>query len=333
MNKFEILEILKNGLKENVITADDLNSVVRLSNLSHSGDSQQQNKKSLNFGKIFSLIGGLIIFLGLSSLVGQYWRDMNSFLRIGSTLGIGLLLFSVASYIMLKTKQRFTGLALHLIPPILIAFGANILLFEVILGPNSSLANNILGNVIIYFYIFGLYIAADYFLSSKLFSFVAWIAGTVTYWSIVFFFIQTLNISTYILYENKVFAVFGLLYCMVMFYILYLNDNRDSKKVFNDIALFATFSYFLANIFWFLSDKLILESLFSLVLFYSIYISIRINKLGILVASILGIILYLTYLSSRYFSNTLGWPVSLIIIGLSFVGSGYLFINLKKKLH
>jgi hypothetical protein len=333
MTKFEILEILKNGLKENIINADDLNSVVRLSNLSHSGDSHPQIKKPLNFGKIFSLIGGLIIFLGLSSLVGQYWREMNSFLRIGSTLGIGLLLFSVASYIMLKTKQRFTGLALHLIPPILIAFGANILLFEVILGQNSSLANNILGNAIIYFFIFGLYSAADYFLSSKLFSFVSWITGTVTYWSIVFFFIQTLNISTYILYENKVFVVFGLIYSLVTLYALYLNNYNTSKKTFNDIILFMTAGYTLANIFWFLSDKLILESLFSLVLFYSTYISIRINKLAILVSSILGIIIYLTYLSSRYFSNTLGWPVSLIIIGLTFVGSGFLFINLKKKLH
>ena len=333
MNKTELLGAVEQGLKQNIISQGDLDLVLCLNNLSKTSIKEVETKKSLDFGKIFSLVGGLIVFLGLSSLVGLYWRDMSSAVRVASTLGVGLALFSFASYLMIATKQKFTGLALHLVAPILIAFGATILAFEVVLSSGVSYSTTLLANSIIYILIFGLYFVADRYIPSKLFSFVAWIAGTVTYWSIIQYFIEILNISPLLLYENRIFALFGWLYCVVMAAILYFNNDNELKKVFNDIVTFATAGYFLGNTFWFLSDNLVFESIFALVLFYSIYISIKINKITILVASILGIIIYLTYLSSRYFSNTLGWPISVIIIGFGFVGSGYLFMNLKRKLH
>ena len=333
MNKTELLDAVEQGLKKNIISQVDLDLILRLNNLSKTSIGNVAPKKSLDFGKIFSLIGGLIVFLGLSSLVGLYWKDMNSLVRVASTLGTGLLIFSLASYLMIATKQKFTGLALHLVAPILIAFGSTILAFEVILGSGVSYSTTLLANSIIYILIFGLYFAADRFIPSKLFSFVASIAGTVTYWSTILYLIQILNISPILLYENRIFALFGWLYCFVMAVILYFNNRNEPKKVFNDIVTFATSGYFLGNTFWFLSDNLVFEAIFALVLFYSIYISIKINKLAILIVSILGIIIYLTYLSSRYFSNTLGWPIAVIIIGLGFVGSGYLFMNLKEKLH
>lgn len=333
MNKTELLEAIQNGLKENIISSKDLDFALRLNNLSKTSVKELPTKKTLDFGKIFSLIGGLIIFLGLSSLVGLYWPAMNSLGRVASTLGVGLGLFSLSSYLMIATKQRFTGLALHLIAPILIAFGSNVLAFEIILGQNSSYSNSLLANSIINFLIFGLYFAADRLISSKLFSFIALIAGTVAYWSIVLYLVDVLNISPILLYQNRVFALFGWIYSFVMAVILFFNDKNQSKKVFNEIVTFATTGYFLANTFWFLSDNLVFESIFALVLFYTVFISVKINKIAVLIASILGLIFYLTYLSSRYFSNTVGWPISIIIIGLGFVGSGYLFMNLKSRIH
>ena len=333
MNKQQLLSLIRSGLQERVIKPEDINLILRLYKLSIPDLTNIQNKKGLDFGKIFSLVGGLVVFLGFTLLVGIYWREMSSATRVASTLGVGLFVFSIASYLMISTKQRLTGLALHLISPILISYGLSILVFEVIIGNSASYSLRLISNFLISLLVFGLYLAADYWISSKLFSFVAWIAGTSTYWYFIFFMIDTLQISSVLLYENKIFAVFGLIYCSLIFGILYLSDSNISKKVFNDIVTFGTVSYLLCNVFWFLYDKLVLECLFGLILFLTIYLSVQVNKVAILLAGIVAIVFYISYMSFRYFHNTLGWPISIIIIGLGLIGSGYLFINLKSKIH
>ncbi len=333
MNKQQLLSQLQLGLQRNIIKPEDVNSILRFYNLSSPNLTNVENKKGLDFGKIFSLIGGLVVFLGFASLVGIYWRDMNSIMKVISTLGVGLFIFSIGSYLTIETKQRFTSLALHLIPPILISYGLSILVFDVIFGNSAPYGLMLIFSFLISFLVFGLYFAADYWIPSKLFSFVAWIAGTTAYWYFVFFMIDTLHISNFLLYENKIFAIFGLIYCSLIFGILYLNDNNNSKKVFNDIVTFGAVSYLLCNIFWFISNNFILETLFGLVLFLTIYLSVKINKVAILLSGIIGIVFYIGYMSSRYFHDTLGWPISIIIIGLGLIGSGYLFINLKGKIN
>lgn len=60
---------------------------------------------------------------------------------------------------------------------------------------------------------------------------------------------------------------------------------------------------------------------------FSVYVRSR----AILVLSTLFLLSYVSYITSEYFADSIGWPVSLVILGFIFIALGYTSISINKK--
>ena len=60
---------------------------------------------------------------------------------------------------------------------------------------------------------------------------------------------------------------------------------------------------------------------------YSIYARSR----SVLIVSTISLLAYVSFITSEYFADSLGWPISLVILGFLFIGLGYMSVNINKK--
>jgi hypothetical protein len=68
-----------------------------------------------------------------------------------------------------------------------------------------------------------------------------------------------------------------------------------------------------------------------LVLFAGFYASIYLKSRAMLLFSSLFLMAHMIKLTSKFFVNSLGWPISLIVIGFLIIGVGYGSYQVKKK--
>jgi len=88
-------------------------------------------------------------------------------------------------------------------------------------------------------------------------------------------------------------------------------------------VLGAAFSQVFDSAFW--------ESLYLFIVLGGLFLSVYMKSRIILVMSTLFLVAYISYITSEYFADSLGWPISLIILGFIFIGLGYASITINKK--
>jgi hypothetical protein len=62
-----------------------------------------------------------------------------------------------------------------------------------------------------------------------------------------------------------------------------------------------------------------------------LYAAVYIKSRAILAVSTIFLIAHITYITSEYFADSIGWPISLVLLGFIFIGLGYASITLNKK--
>jgi uncharacterized membrane protein YgaE (UPF0421/DUF939 family) len=71
--------------------------------------------------------------------------------------------------------------------------------------------------------------------------------------------------------------------------------------------------------------------LYALLLVGIVSLAVRIKSTSALVVSAIGIISYLIKISTKYFANSLGWALLLMLIGFMVIGVGYFMYSLNRK--
>jgi len=77
------------------------------------------------------------------------------------------------------------------------------------------------------------------------------------------------------------------------------------------------------NVFW--------ELIYPGLIFGALFLSVHIKSKSFLTWGTLFLMAYILKITSEYFSTGLGWPLALVIAGLSMIGVGYMSLSLKKK--
>ena len=62
-----------------------------------------------------------------------------------------------------------------------------------------------------------------------------------------------------------------------------------------------------------------------------LFLSIQLKSRGILILSTIFLIIHISYITGEYFADSLGWPISLVILGFIFIGLGYSSFSINKK--
>lgn len=308
MEKKELLNELKLKIDSNEISIQEVLELVK------------PNEEKLNANKIFSVLGGVIIFIGISTLIGLLWEEANSLTRILLTLGIGILLTALSIFFNKEKKQDLLSLIFSIIGGLYLPTGVIVTIFEIRQGEISEL-----DIVLIAFLLLGIYGAFALLFKKSVYIFFAIVHGTSFIYSIInFIFSSDYSSDAFRTAIDWVTIILGLGYIFISYYWKKLlhPSVQGMLRFFGSIMVYGIIGSHLED------GLLIWDLLFVIATFGGIYISTLLESRTLLVTSNIAFVSYLVYLSGKYFANAIGWPITLIIIGFLLIGVGYGFVKL-----
>ncbi|RTE64639.1 DUF2157 domain-containing protein [Amphritea opalescens] len=74
------------------------------------------------------------------------------------------------------------------------------------------------------------------------------------------------------------------------------------------------------------------ELLFLAIAAIGLYASVVLQSRALLLTSVIAMLSFIVYFSEKYFANSLGWPATLVLLGILFLGIGAIAIRLKRRI-
>lgn len=265
------------------------------------------------FSKLFGTFGGVFLLAGIATFIAAYWEMLPSPLRVLTTLGSGLTLFGLGILCLHRPAYSKFTTPLLLIAALLQFFG-----WLVVLKEWGGIHAPQIGSLTLLCFILALQHGLV-FLANRhrdlagltlLFS-LGTLVGICELLDIPQEW-QSLTIGTTLL---------ALSYAAQKTSSPYLQRGWD---VLGSALL--QFGYFD------LVSHSFFEFSYILVAGGIIVMGLYTHSRTLLLTGACGVFGYLSHLTYEYFSDSLGWPIMLIIMGLAFFGIGTLAIRLSKKL-
>jgi len=297
-----LLEIAKLA-RTHGLTLDDIRQAMT--------EPNNQKQSSGIVARLFSYVGGIFIFAGISVFISMYWRDFNSEARVVVTLGVGFAAYILALVCLGDKNYQRAATPLFLISSILQPMGILVMLDEYSMGGDRR---------------YGILFMTAYMLLQHGLTFWTKQRSLLAFGAIFFgatFFVTLFDIWAF--KPNLISTVIGIsLICLAYA----LHQSRH--------AAIAGFWYFVgsAMFLWALFDlirdtplEIAFLGLAALMIFLSTYIRSR----AMLFVSTLAMLGYIGYFTAEHFANTVGWPISLVIIGIALFCLGSLAVRLNNK--
>lgn len=281
--------------------------------------------KRLGIAEILYFIGGAIVFIGIGILIYQNWAALNVFTRILATLGS-----SIAAYIvglLLSRYEKLDGVsqAFYLISALVAPIGLAIVFDEagVDIGEHSVqalISGILLATYLLSYIIFRktLFIVFSVMFGTWLFfSFTSWLVGSRPHFDEAEF------------YEYRILLV-GLSYILLG----YAFDQRGIEALSRWLYGFGIFGFLGAALAlggWSPDQHIFWELVFPGLSLGAIFLSIHLKSRAFLTFGSLYLMVYILKITAEYFTDTLGWPLALVIAGFALIGIGYSSLQLNKK--
>ncbi len=324
-NKEETLQSLAVLIKDRSVTQNEVLSLFK------KGGSAKQKTSALHnltIGTILYAIGGIIILIGIVILIAQNWSDFNDPTKILVTLGS-----SIAAYILgivLQTDNRTKEISpvFHVLSFILAPLGLYTLLDTQGVNAGSFLAQSIISGILVIFYTTSFFVVKrDLFLA---FTIIAgtWLYFVATNYLINYFsFTETANILK--LNEYRVLAI-GTSFIALGNYF-----KSIKRPTFTKFLNFFGINMILAPIFalggWTPNQNVFWEAIYPLVVFGAIFVSITVKSQSFLIFGTLYLMGYILKITAEYFTDTIGWPLALVISGFLLIIIGYFYVYIKRS--
>lgn len=271
--------------------------------------------------KILYFLGGFIALSGVVVFVSQFWDTLSFFGRVAITLGSGIITYVIS--LLLRDYQSATLVSnLSLIfSAFLLPTGVTVILNEM------HVSDWILASLWMAIGFFIVYFSTTRILKNDVSRFLTIVCGTAIFCTAVLLFtrenpaiVQTLKdfyAYMFIVYGVAILALSSLLVPIA-----------GAKRPLNAILVFVGTIAVLGATFA-LEELWRFACLPAIALFF--YLSIVMHKRIILVLSSIALMGYLGRLTAEYFSNSLGWPITLMLLGLLLIGVGYATFSFGKK--
>lgn len=319
MNKEELLQELSQKVSSGEVSREEITSRLNLG-LPEVKEKKESSGWSPHFSvtKILYILGVAVVIIGIVIFFAQIWGDIGSFGRIAVTLGLGVVFAAIGS-VLLKSKPDNIGAVFHFVGGIFIPGGAWIMITEL-----AGTAFPTHGTIALtYGILFVFYLLLTFAHKNFILTFFAIMNGT----AFVYLLTQFLTSGLYVrdLYAYLTIAV-GISYLLLA----YSFRNGWNKNLVQLLYFFGTLS-FLGASFSQVFDSIVWSSVFILLVIGGFFLSVKLKSRGILVLSTFFLVAYLLYITGKYFADSLGWPISLIIFGLIIIGLAYVSISINKK--
>lgn len=315
MNKEELLQELSSKINAGEVSREEVASRLALAPA-----ARQSRFSHFSVTKILYILGAAIVVVGIIIFVGQIWDDLGSFGRILITLGLGLLITASGSMLLQQKPEDTIGSIFHFIGGMLVPGGAIVMLSE--LDPNFV---SVWPVAFTFGIIFAFYLLLNTVHKSPVLTFFAIANGT----AFIYLLVEAIIEGPF--YTHKDLYAY-LTMVMGACYLLLAHAFRDgwNKKLIGILYFFGTIG-FLGAAFSQVFDSVFWQMLYFIIILCGLFLSVYMRSPVILAISTLFLIAHVSYITGEYFADSLGWPISLVILGFVFIGLGYASVTINKE--
>lgn len=321
MNKEELFQELERGIIGGVITREEVASRFNLpQRVSIETETKSKESAGFSVNKTMYVLGAIIVVIGVVIFTYQIWEDLGSFARIMITLGLGLLLTAIGSFLSKKRPGDAIGPVFHVIGGLLVPGGAMVALHELNIGLETLWPTTLTFGVLFAFYLLLTFIHKNP--------------------ALTFFAIGNATVFIYLLVQSIIdesFYMHGDLYAYLTMVIgasyifLALSFRHGWNKPLVGVLCFFGSAGFLGAAFSRVFDSDPWRMGYFLLVVGGLFLSAYLRSQAILVVSTFFLLAHVSYITSKYFADSIGWPISLVILGFVFIGLGFMSINIGKK--
>lgn len=315
---------------------------------------------------LFTYLGAIFILAGIGIYIGTFWQSMGSVMRVVVTLGVGYILFIVLVSALYEKKYPKLILPLALASVLMMTSGWFVLIHEAFpSGDNWRLAALFVFGVMSLHQgvLFGKYRATVLAFTALFFVYGFMQVGLdlldvpFTYIAIVLgaslFLVATALEDT----PHRVLAAPALLIgiCWMnsgLFDRIALATSTNWASLLTGICVMSA-AYGLhkaerhpglASLGYFIGAIMTYSGLFDLVhgtSFELVYLAVTASMLyacvvlqsrALLFTTVIAMLGFIGYYSAKHFANSLGWPVTLVLMGVAFLGVGALAIKVRRRI-
>lgn len=322
MNKEELLQELSLKISTGDISREEIATRFSFSPTTQTAVITEDSKISTHFSvtKMLYVLGAAIVVIGIVIFVSQIWDDMGSFGRIAATLGLGFLITANGSILLKSKPDQNIGTVFHFIGGMLIPGGAFVTLSELNVDFVSLWPVAITFGVI-----FAFYLLLNSVHKNAILTFFAIANGT----AFLCLLVEAIVDGQFYRHED-LYAYLTMVIGASYLLLAHAFCDGWNKKLIGILYFFGT-AGFLGAAFTQVFNSVPWQMLYFLIVIGGLFLAVYVRNRSILVMSTLFLIVHVSYITGEYFAASLGWPISLVILGFVFIGLGYISVNINKK--
>ena len=321
MNKEELLQELSVKIGNGELSREEVLSRLNFAPaIRQESDEETKGFSHFSVTKMLYVLGAVIVITGVGFFVAQIWDDIGSFGRIAVTLGPGLLIAAIGSMLLKQKPEDNIGPIFHFIGGMLIPGGAIVTLSEIEVDFISLWSVAITFGVI-----FAFYLLLNAIHKHPILTFFAIANGT----AFIYLLAEAMVEGPYYRHED-LYAYLTMVIGASYLFLAHAFREGWNKHLVGALYFFGS-GGFLGAAFSQVFDSVPWQLLYFLIVLGGLFLSVYMRSRSILVMSTLFLIAHVSYITSEYFADSLGWPISLVILGFVFIGLGYASVTINKK--
>ncbi|MFA5714124.1 MAG: DUF2157 domain-containing protein [Candidatus Paceibacterota bacterium] len=320
--KEEVLQYIKTLAEQKIITKEDIDTAYE------AGSGVKTNivlNKKLSIANILYYIGGGIVFLGISILIYQNWSTFNFVTKVLATLGSGIVAYFIGLLFSRDERTETASPAFYLIFALVAPIGLYVVFDNAGFDVGSYGLQSLISGIV-----FSACLLSYIILRKNIFALFSIIFGTWLFFSLTSFIVNDspyLNDSDF--YQYRIFLT-GLSY-ILLGYEFSKSERAPLSGFLYGFGILGFLGAALSLGGWKPEQNIFWELIFPVLVFGTLFLSVSIKSKAFLTWGTLFLMAYILKITSEYFSSGLGWPLALVIAGLSMIGVGYMSISIKNK--
>lgn len=266
-------------------------------------------------GKVFAWLGGIFIVAGLSAYIGMFWQDMNSVMRIIVTLGVGLTGYAWALLALQSGRFSAASVPVLLISLIMQTGGWFVMVEELSMGGGDWRYPTLL---------------------------IMGVMGLQQLAAFSRFRITLLLFALLVYCYAFAFTLLDLLHAdwNISLLVMGVSMIALAHAVYKTAhASLSPLGYGFGSLMFYTGLFDMVESTPAELLFLGAavgnltYVSTHVRSGTLLTISTLAILFYICYFTEKHFMHVLGWPVTLMLLGVLCIVISNMAMKIKRKMN
>ena len=321
MDKEELLRHVRHLAAQQLVTRDEVTTAF---DAGVGGDMDIEATPQAGITRILYYVGGAVVFLGISVLVHQHWSALNNATKIVSTLGSGVAAYIAATLLMRDERLDAVATALYFLSALVTPLGLHVTFYVAGFDMGSHAVQSVVSGILLVTFLLA------YFLYRKtVFTLFNIIFGTWLFFSITNLLIGSNPYFGWQFFAYRVLCT-GLVYALLGYYVTQTAHRALTGVLYCfGVLLFLGAAMALGD--WKPHQNWFWELSFPGWVFGVMFLSVYVKSKAFLTFGSLYLMAYILKITSEYFTQSLGWPLALVLTGFGLIASGYLYFNLKQK--